>query len=146
MRPRVLERILAAALLLSSAACASRREGPLPTLEDYSDGVSTFANEFLEDWKAGRGSAHFYASDFEWRGPLPGEALERVETRPGLELSVWREDSPSPRPSPRGGEGAEPAVRKSADFARRLSEIRGAFATLGRSENVIFDFRRRGDR
>src|SRR5262249_62149227 len=27
-----------------------------------------------------------------------------------------------------------------------LSEIRGALGTLGRTENVIFDFRRRGDR
>jgi hypothetical protein len=94
MRPRVPERILAAAFLLCSAACATRREGPLPTLEDYSDGVSTFADEFLEDWKADRASARFYAADFEWKGPLPGDAMSRVETRAGLELSVYAGSAP----------------------------------------------------
>jgi len=137
MRPRVPERILAAAFLLCSAACATRREGPLPTLEDYSDGVSTFAGEFLEDWKAGRSSARFYSADFEWKGPLPGDAMSRVETRAGLELSVY------PGSAPVAGSGLS---RGGAELRERLSRIRSAFASLGRTENVLFDFRRRGER
>ncbi len=142
MRPRLLERILAAAIVASSLACASRRE-PLPTIEDYSDGTSIFAAQYLEEWKAGRAGKGFYAPDFAWSGPLPGEGMERVETRAGLEVSVWRRVSPSPQPSPRGREGAD---HRSVDLVARLSEIRAAFASLGRTENVLFDFRRRGER
>src|SRR5512132_1108303 len=132
MRPRVPKRSLAAAFLLCSAACATRREGPLPTLEDYSDGVSTFADEFLEDWRAGRASARFYSADFEWRGALPGDAMSGVETRAGLELSVYPGSGPvAGSELPRGG----------AELRERLSRIRSAFASLGRTENVLFDFR-----
>jgi hypothetical protein len=47
-------RFAAAALLLCVlAACSSRPDGPYPTLEDYSDGTSRFAEELLEGWKAG---------------------------------------------------------------------------------------------
>jgi hypothetical protein len=137
MRPRALERTLLAALLLPAVACASRR-GPLPTVEDYSDGVSIFASDFLEDWKTGSADTRFYSSQFVWSGPLPGEAMERVETRNGLEVAVYRLGGPSAPLSP-GGSGRR-------DLRQRLAEIRQSFAALGRCENVLFDFRRRGDR
>ncbi len=137
MRPCALIRTSLAALLLSGLACVSRREA-LPTLEDYSDGVSLFAADFLEDWKAGRADERFYAPDFAWSGALPGEAMERVETQKGLEVAVYRLEAPSPQASP-GGRG-------SGELRQRLAEIRQRFAALGRCENVLFDFRRRGDR
>ena len=47
----------AGSLLLFSLAfaCASKPRGPLPTLSDYSDGVSDWSERFLADWRAGRG-------------------------------------------------------------------------------------------
>jgi hypothetical protein len=113
--------------------CASRREGPLPTLEDYSDGVSTFAEAFLEDWKAGATDPDFYAPDFAWQGPLPQDSLAPVPSRPPLRLSVFRAGAP-------GGARAS----DSAALRRRLAEIRRGFSSLGRTEQVLFDFRRRG--
>ncbi len=132
-------------MLLAAAAsqlveCASRHGQPLPTFEDYSDGVSIFGEEFLEDWKAGSRDPRFYAPDFAWSGPLPGDALEKVESRPPLSIAVFQGAAPSippPRPSP-AGKGRE-ALRD------RLGEIRSRFSSLGRTENVIFDFRRHGE-
>ena len=48
MRPRILRSGVLAAALVFAAACASRRDGPFPTLEDYSDGTSRWAEELLE--------------------------------------------------------------------------------------------------
>ncbi len=114
--------------------CASRHEGPLPTLEDYSDGVSTFAEAFLEDWKAGAPDAGFYAADFIWRGPLPRDALSAVPSRPPLRLSVYRPEAAA----------AGARTSDSAALRGRLAEIRRGFSSLGRTEQVLFDFRRRG--
>src|SRR5512144_1366948 len=85
-----LEKSSGALLLLSpvllAAACASHREPPLPTLEDYSDRISIFAEKFLEDWKAGAADPGFYASDFSWSGALPGDELTEVPARPPLRI------------------------------------------------------------
>jgi hypothetical protein len=105
-----------------NATGASRQERPLPTLEDYSDGVSLFASGFLDDWKAGGGEPKFYAAEFEWRGPLPGDAMERVEAREPLEIAVYQLAAPSPGPS--AGRGGSGAIRQ------RLVEIRKRFASL----------------
>jgi hypothetical protein len=134
-RQRLLALLAAVSL---TASGASRQERPLPNLEDYSDGVSLFASDFLEDWKAGGGEPKFYAEEFEWRGPLPGDAMERVEAREPLEIAVYQLAAPSLGPS--AGSRGGGAIRQ------RLVEIRKRFASLGRSENVIFDFRRKGGR
>jgi hypothetical protein len=129
-RPRLVC-ALAVVLLLFSFRCASRRL-PLPTLEDYSDGVSTWAERFLEDWKGGAAVATLYAGAFRWSGPLPGDSLADVPSRPPLSIRIFRTPAPAARSA-----GAE-------DLRRRLREIRSRFGTLGRCENVLFDFRRRG--
>ena len=109
------------------AACASHREPPLPTLEDYSDRVSVFAEKYLEDWKTSAKDPGFYAEGFSWTGPLPGDALEKVASRPPLAITIYRENASSPsRPSP--------AVKGSELLRARLAEIRGRFASLGRTE------------
>lgn len=126
--------------LLLVARCASRR-ATLPTIEDYSDRVSLWAEKFLDDWKAGATDPELYAFGFRWSGPLPGDALEDVPSRlpsPPLSIRIYRAHSiPSPPPPLPGGEGSH-ALR------RRLGEIRSRFATLGRTENTLFEFLRRG--
>ena len=134
-RPRLLALLAVAAL---AASGASREGEPLPTLEDYSDGVSTFASAFLEDWKDGARGREFYAEDFEWRGPLPGDALRSADAPEPLHLETYRLETPSPLLSP-GGRDAE-TLRK------RLAEIRARFSTLERTEAVLFEFRRHGSR
>jgi len=133
-RRRLLALLAAASL---APGCAAHREPPLPTLEDYSDGVSVFADEYLKDWKSGAPSPDLYKPDFAWRGPLPGDATDKVETREGLEVRIYRLGAPSRPPSGERGSG---------ELRRRLAEIRSGFASLGRTENVIFDFRREGGR
>jgi len=124
--------------VLLAAACASDREPPLPTLEDYSDRVSVFSEKFLEDWKAGAADAGFYAEGFRWSGPLPGEDMSEIPARPPLRIALYGRTGASKPPSPTG-RGVSP-------LRSRLGEIRGKFASLGRTEQVLFDFRRRGDR
>ena len=145
---------LAAAILGLTAslplACASRRE-PLPTLEDYSDGASRFAERFLEDWLASTAGPSLYAPAFTWSGPLPGDRLLPVPSQAPLSIAVFRRLTPSPQPgeardlpaeaSAKAGEGGAPASHR---LQRRLAEIRGRFASLGRSESVLLDFVRRG--
>jgi len=126
---------LACFLMILPLACASRRRGPLPTLEDYSDGVSAFTEAFLEDWKAGASGAGFYAPDFSWLGPLPQDGLVPVPSRPPLSVSVFRAGAP---------ESGSPRASDARALGRRLAEIRGGFASLNRTEQVLFDFRRHG--
>jgi hypothetical protein len=128
--------LLGALCVTALFACASRREGSLPTLEDYSDGVSTYAASFLDSWKNGDGADAFYGADFQWIGPLPGDSMTAVPSRPPLRIFVHRAVATPP---------AGPLIAGEA-FRRRLAEIRKGFTTLGRTENVIFDFRRRGER
>ncbi len=132
MRSRRLGPGLLAAAVLLVPSCASRRDGPLPTLEDYSDGTSRYAEILLEGWKAGTLSPDLFAADFRWTGPLPGESLARVPSRPPLSIAVYR----APISAPSG-----PAR---ADLRLQLAKIRGEFVTLGRTEATLFDFRRRG--
>ena len=132
---RVLSRVaaaLAALAVLSSVRCASRKL-PLPTLEDYSDRVSIWSARFLDDWKSGAKDAAFYAPDFRWSGPLPGDALTEVAARPPLRIGIYR--------------AARAAASSSTtDIRGRLGQIRSRFSSLGRCENVLFDFVRRGER
>lgn len=127
-------RALAVSCLLLLPGCASRSEGPLPTLEDYSDGVSVYAERFLSDWKEGAADPSLYAPGFRWTGPYPGEGLTVVSARAPLSLAILRENAASARP------GDALALRS------RLSEVRSRFASLGRCENVIFEFRPRRER
>ncbi len=121
--------------LTFALACASHREPPLPTLEDYSDGVSTFAEAFLEDWKAEAKDPYLYSPSFAWRGPLPGDAMNEVPSRPPFAIAIFRSRSTG-----------ETSTADSRSLRRRLAEIRHRFSALGRAEQVLFDFRRRGAR
>ncbi len=132
---------LAALSALLLLRCASRKL-PLPTLEDYSDGVSIFAERFLDDWKSGGRDPALYASAFRWSGPLPEDSLVDCAARPPLTVRIYRApgSARSPRPSPAGrGSHAD-------DLRRRLGKIRSGFQTLGRTENTIFEFFRRGEK
>ena len=132
-------KLRAAALTVLAAAalsCAAHRDPPLPTLEDYSDGVSTWARRVLERWTAGTETdADLYAAGFQWSGPLPGEGLSEVESRPPLSLRVFRA-------------GAAPSAASAgrAEVTAALDRLRSGFATLGRTEAVLFDYRKRGTR
>ena len=66
-------------LALAAAASLARRivrlaprGPPLPTLEDYSDGVSVFAEQLLEDWKAGAADPGLYADGLRVARPAAG--------------------------------------------------------------------------
>ncbi len=132
MKP-LLRSALVFTLLLLPWGCAAHREGPLPTLEDYSDGVSVYADRLLEDWKEGARDRGLYAPDFAWSGPLPGDAVAAAAARPPLSVALYRAGAAA------GGERADATALRG-----RLSDIRGRFASLGRTENVLLRFRRRG--
>ena len=103
---------LAVSFLVSG--CASRKL-PLPTLEDYSDRVSTWTERFLEDWKNGASDATLYSAGFRWRGPLPGDLLEEAPSRPPLSIRTYR--------------GGAPATSSGSavELRRRFREIRARF-------------------
>lgn len=125
--------------LLFVSRCASR-DAPLPTIEDYSDGVSTWVEKFREDWKAGAKDPALYAHRFRWSGPLPGDALTELPSRSPLVLRAFRVGvSPDLLTSV-----ARKAGSSSEDLRQRLGEIRSGFATIGRNENTIFEFLRGG--
>jgi FG-GAP-like repeat/ASPIC and UnbV len=145
MRSRRFPISLAVAIALPAAlavafACASRRGGPLPTLSDYSDGVSEWSDRFLAGWRNGGEDAGFFAPTFRWEGPLPGENLAAAPSRPPLAIEIYRAQ-PGGQASAAGG-GA--TARDGAAFRRALVGIRRRFTSLGRTEAVLFDFRRRG--
>ena len=120
---------------LFSVACATRRE-PLPTYEDYSDGTSLFADRLLESWKAGEPDAALFEPAIGWSGPLPGEGLTAVSARAPLRIEVF--ESPS----------SQTAVSPIASdvLSKRLVSLRGEFGSLGRTEAILFDMRRRGEK
>ena len=127
-------------LFLSLAlACASKPRGPLPTLSDYSDGVSDWSDRFLADWRAGCPDGSFYAAGggFHWDGPLPGEKLDAVASRPPLSIAIFR------APAAAAGSGTG-APHDAVAVRNALAGIRGRFATLGRTEAVLFGFQRKG--
>ena len=134
--PGAARALLAAAVLLLAPGCASRRNGPLPTLEDYSDGVSVWAADFLEDWKSGASNGSLYAGGFRWQGPLPGDSLVTAPSRPPLSIAIFRAAGAAPIPpsSPPG----------SGLLRDRLRDARSRFSRLRRTESILFDFRRRG--
>jgi hypothetical protein len=140
MRRRRLTRSLSAAaamLLAILGRCASRPTDHLPTLEDYSDGTSTWTDAVLAGWKAGTMPSALFASPVLWSGPLPGDGLQDVPSRPTLSLRFYRSPGGEAAPAPSGG--AAPA-----DLRQRLDEIRAGFASLGRTEATILDFHRKG--
>src|SRR5262249_14951513 len=108
---------------------------PLPTLEDYSDGTSRWVESLLASWKAGAIAPELFARPLSWNGPLPGDSLTPAGARPPLSIAVYREGS-APPPAAASAAGA--------DLAARLAQIRSTFASLGRTETTIFDFRKRG--
>ena len=127
-------------LFLSLAlACASKPRGPLPTLSDYSDGVSDWSERFLADWRAGCPDGSFYGAGggFHWDGPLPGEKLDAAASRPPLSIAIFR------APAAAAGSGTAPS-HDAVAVRNALAGIRGRFATLGRTEAVLFGFRRKG--
>jgi hypothetical protein len=147
MRSRRFPVSLAAAIALSAAlaaafACASRPRGPLPTLSDYSDGVSDWSDRFLAGWRDGGADAGFFSPSFRWDGPLPGEDLAAVPSRPPLSIEIFRAQAGG-QSSAAGGVTAG-VGRDEAALRRALTGIRGRFASLGRTEAVLFDFHRRG--
>src|SRR5512147_2500075 len=118
MRPGARLRALAAALLLL-CGCAAHREGKLPTLEDYSDGTSAYADALLAAWKSDTFPPVLFASPLSWSGPLPGDGLRTVATRPQLSAAVYRASE-------------TPIAASTADLAGRLTVLRARFSTLGR--------------
>ena len=115
-------------------ACASHREGPYPTLDDYSDGVSAYTDQFSEEWKAGGPSERLFAASFQWTGPLPDDRLTPVEARPPLRIEILQ------------AAGGEPRTRSTAAALRAsFSEIRGRFVSLGRTESVLLGFEKHGE-
>ncbi|MEP6995206.1 MAG: VCBS repeat-containing protein, partial [Acidobacteriota bacterium] len=133
MRPRLpATGVLVVAALLLAASCASRRGKPLPTLEDYSDGTSRYAEALLEGWKAGAPPPDLFAAGFRWSGPLPADALEPVSVRAPLSVAVFRAAA-----APAGDRGP-------AELIQRMAEIRRRFTSLGRTEATLFGFQRRG--
>jgi hypothetical protein len=132
MRPRALSSAFPVAILLF-CACAARREDRLPTLEDYSDGTSTYVEALLSGWKAGAIPPQLLSAPVLWSGPLPGDGLTPVAARPPLTVAAYR--------APEG----IPATPVAADLGARLAAARAGFSVLGRTEATLFDFQRRGD-
>jgi enediyne biosynthesis protein E4 len=126
----------AAASLALLSGCASRSRDHLPSLEEYSDGTSAWADAVLAGWKAGAVPRELLASPVLWSGPLPGDGLEEVGSRPPLSLRFYAASA--------GGHAAPAGTAAPADPGKRLDAIRSGFASLGRTEATIFDFHRNG--
>ncbi len=134
MRCRGLARALWAATLVA-CACSSRSNQELPSLEDYSDGTSRYADQFLEGWKEGAIPAALLSPRLQWSGPLPGEGLGPATARAPFLIAVL---------PPPGGETRSATFAGPAALAEKLAALRGNFAALERTEATLFDFRRRG--
>jgi hypothetical protein len=131
-------RRLAVAALFLAASCSSKSGGPYPTLEDYSDGTSRFADELLDGWKSAKGAPSDALLDpaLTWSGPLPGEGLAALPARAPMALAAYAAPA-----------GAVAAVARPAasDLPRAFASMRSRFTKLGRCEAILFDLRRRGD-
>ena len=127
----------AAASLALLSGCASRSRDHLPTLEDYSDGTSTWAEAVLAGWKAGAVPRELLASPAPLERPSAGRRAQEVASRPPLSLRFY---------AAAGAGKAAPAAGTAApaDLGKRLDAIRSGFASLGRTEATIFDFHRSG--
>jgi hypothetical protein len=135
VRSRGLRSRALAAACLCIAACASKTPESLPTYEEYSDGTSVFAERFLAGWKAGEVPDELVAPTVGWSGPLPGEGLETVRSRPPVTVAVYTAAQPDP-----------PATRPGVELRASLARLREPFRSLGRSEATIFQFQRRGEK
>src|SRR5512135_256407 len=79
--PRASARLRSAAalfLLLGAFGCATRKDERLPTLEDYSDGTSGWADALLAGWKSGDPPEDLFGAPTTWSGPLPGEGMQKA--------------------------------------------------------------------
>ena len=132
-------RALAALCAALLASCSSRNGGPYPTLEDYSDGTSRFAEELLDAWKKGTPPDAFFDPSLTWSGPLPGDGLSPIASRPPLALAGYQ------APAARGRASGAPALSDADVAPRALGAVRSRFTTLGRCEATLFDMRRRGE-
>ena len=133
MRPPALARLLPAAILLA-AGCASRH-GPMPSLEDYSDGTSLYAAALLEGWKAGAIPAE------------PAVAAADVERRPSGRRADRRRGDPSPFDRRASRLPRRRRLRRARPLSPSVSRRSAPDSpSLGRTEATIFDFARRGDR
>src|SRR6187397_2094784 len=112
----------AAALIVCAllTACSSRSGEPYPTLEDYSDGTSRFAEELLAAWKSPKGTPPSALLDpaLVWSGPLPGEDLATIASRPPMALAAYAPPTAGAAPPPR------PA---SAELVRAFELLRSRF-------------------
>jgi hypothetical protein len=135
VRSRCLRFGALAAACVFIPACASKKPGPLPTYEDYSDKTSVFADRLLADWKAGEVPAGLFAPSIDWSGPLPGAGLQPVSSRPPLAIAVH------------AARTAAPAVSTPSEaFRSSLAKLREPLASLGRAEATIFQFQRQGEK
>ncbi|HTR02757.1 MAG TPA: CRTAC1 family protein [Thermoanaerobaculia bacterium] len=134
MRRRCLGRALAAAALLLAPRCASKSPEPLPTLEEYSDGTSAFADALLASWKAGAVPESAFAAPLSWTGPLPGDGLARVAGGGPFAIRLYE--------APERAAAARAAAP--AELAKSFAALRAPFASLGRCEATLFGFERHG--
>ncbi len=130
---------LFAAVLAVTPACASRRDVPLPTYEEYSDGTSVFVDRLAAGWRNGDLPASLFAESVGWTGPLPGEGLTPAPARPPMAIAVYA----APPPEPDAVLPATPATDPTL-LRRRLADLRRMLVSLGRTEATIIGFRRRG--
>ena len=67
-----------------------------PGLFTLPDGTSVFAERLLSGWKSGEIPAELFASSLAWSGPLPGDGVVSVPSRPPLSIAVYSAGSPAP--------------------------------------------------
>lgn len=127
---------LFAAVLAVSPACASRRDVPLPTYEEYSDGTSVFVDRLAAGWRNGDLPPGLFAASVGWTGPLPGDGLTTAPSRPPLAIAVYA--APPAAPSPAAP--TDPALLR-----EKFAQLRRKLVSLGRTEATIVQFRRRGE-
>jgi len=128
---------LFAAVLAVTPACASRREGPLPTYEEYSDGTSVFVDRLAAGWRNGEVPAALFAASVGWTGPLPGEGLTAAPARSPLAIAVY--SAPPESGAPASARALDPAALR-----QKFAELRRQLVSLARTEATILQFNRRG--
>jgi enediyne biosynthesis protein E4 len=128
----VLKRWAAAGVLLTlTVACASNRK-PSPTLDDYSDGVSTFVDGWFAHLAAGKSAPDDYAVGFRGMEVGASPNARRIDLG-AIQIRVEEE-----RP---GGTADLDAARFGEEvFAR----IVAPFSKITRRELTILKFERRG--
>ncbi len=128
---------LFAAVLAVTPACAARRDVPLPTYEEYSDGTSVFVDRLAAGWRNGDLPAGLFAPSVDWTGPLPGDGLNVAPSRPPLAIAVYAAAITGPATAT----PTDPALLR-----QKFAELRRKLVSLGRTEATIVQFRRRGEK